>query len=308
MVLSELREAQLQVFDTECKMGLEPIETSFYFSLSDPGIDPYSCSLLSEPCSHAPSPDELMTAPFYPNPSQCILVLFASSFWYFVINMELLLELTQKWGGQRVEWDQSIEIISSGSCVSDCTWISGCRLFYILPGEVDDSLNYLQIYDFSHASHAKNLNVIKGKREQLMSSSISLYKLPCIAPFLLATTLTVGHDSIVVCVVSGLIALSPSPLSNVIFLCIALLRTQTPTLTFCTRLCTCGTFEGIERALRKVVTLDWLVFVGRSGTVVCDKMDVKKVGTLDPRWLWGGCHKRGFNMSNSDIPCAEALA
>ena len=199
-------------------MGPEPIETTFYIPSSYIQIDPDS-RLSSESCGYAPSPDELTTAPFYPDPSQRILVLFANPRWYFVINTERLLELAREWGGQTVEWcgwDQTIEIRISSRRASYCTWISGSRLFCISPSETDYGLKNLQVYDFSRASRAKNLNVIEGKRERSMSSSIGLYKLPtpCV---LQKITITVGHDSIVVCAVSGPIVLSASPLLTAIF-------------------------------------------------------------------------------------------
>ena len=199
------------MLDTECRTGLEPIETTFSFPPSYSQMGTYTW-LLSEPCSHAPSPDEVMTAPFYPDPSQRIFGFCINGVRY-VIKTELLLKLARERGGQTVEWcgDHDIGIGFREAFHSKFAWISGCRLFCILPQEERGPLKYLEIYDCSRASRAKNVKVVEGKREGPILSSIGSYELPWTASSEYETTLTGGHDTIVVCVVSGPTALSASP-------------------------------------------------------------------------------------------------
>jgi len=86
-------------------------------------------------------------------------------------------------------------------------WVSGCRLFCIVPDNRDDEGNepsFLQIYDFSHAGRAKYLHTLdrasEGGGARQISASLDGYKLPWnIFDFgdVLSTT---GHDSILFCI------------------------------------------------------------------------------------------------------------
>ena len=213
--------AQLHVFDTECRKTAEPTCTSFSFP-NNSGSGTHS--LFSEPCSHSPSPDELMAAPFYPDPSQRILAFDLGGAKLFVVNTEFLLELARKWQGLCVEWCEEwcTSMVSvQRSNISHHIWVSGCRLFRIV--EVDGEPSYLQVYDFSPRSRAKNLNgpdgMSGGERKRCVSSGVGLYWLPWNLLEVRGASLTVGHDSMVFFVVSFPAILSTSLRSNHVFYC-----------------------------------------------------------------------------------------
>jgi hypothetical protein len=199
---------------------MTPIQTSFSFPTTHPGA-PRSC-LSPEPCGHIPSPDELMAAPFYPDRSQRILALsFGRHNTFYVINMELLLELAREREGRDVGWDEwgahTIEIhVGDPDSVGEI-WTSGCRLFYTVSSVDDDDPTHLLIYDFSHAGRAKYLRTLdranEGGGTRRMSPCLG-YRLPWNSFDSHYGVLTTGHDSIVFCIVSILICLSTSSQLN----------------------------------------------------------------------------------------------
>jgi hypothetical protein len=206
---------RLQIFDTKQATITEPTRTSFFFPTAY--MNAPTLSLSSEPCGHIPSPDELMTAPFYSDPSQRILSLYFGQYdACFAVNAELLLGLAREREGQDVGWEEwgahTIEIGGLNRLAH--IWVSGCRLFCILSDDVyGEDLLRLQIYDFSHAGRAKHLrtldSVSEGGGTRWISPSLHGYGLPW--GVLDLWDVTVGHDSIFFCVVSILI---PTPTSS----------------------------------------------------------------------------------------------
>jgi len=187
VVLSE----RLHVFDTEHRTP--PEQTTFCLS----GTPFY---LLLEPCSHAPSPDGFMAAPFYPDPSQRMLALNLDGERWCTINTQLLLELARKREGQYVKWCEWGEIVNfldiSGR---NYVWVSGCRLFYIA---FDKATSYLQVRDFSPGSRVKSVQdgASKSQGETRISSIRDLHKLPWHGCHLWGMNSIVGYDTIVFCV------------------------------------------------------------------------------------------------------------
>jgi len=173
---------QLHVFDTECRTTLKPIQTTFSIS----GV-PYC--LLSEPCSYAPSSDEFMAAPFYPDPSQRILALRLGPRKWYTVKTRQLLELAQKRGNRCVEWSEWGEMVKFRDMRSERVWVSGFRLFSLV---LEGLEAHLQVYDCSGGSRPS-----EGERERKMPSSSRLYRLPWRPHQLLGTNLIVGHDTIV---------------------------------------------------------------------------------------------------------------
>ena len=232
MVLSDPIPGRIQllhVFDTECRAGLKPVQTSFIFQPTPSGS--WIC-LLSEPCSHAPSPDELIAAPFYPDPSQRIVALTLDGVKWFTINTGVSLELGQKWRDRCVEWCEWNKIIDvQVGEISRCDYprVSRCRLFCVVPGSTDREIYYLQVYDFSRGSRTKNLDLPDGlnegggERESQTPSEVGLSRLPWnTRDLLLDTTSTVGHDSFVLFIVSNPAILPTCPQVNII--CLLLLQ------------------------------------------------------------------------------------
>jgi hypothetical protein len=208
---------RLQIIDTEQGTTMKPIQTSFFFSTAYLEA-PYP-RLLIEPCGHVPSPDELMTAPFYPDCSQRILAFYFGMYGTcHTINADLLLELAREQEGQDVGWDEwgahTIEVDSEALGILDQICVSGCRIFCTMSNNtdnVDGDSTYLRMYDFSHGGRAKHLHTLDEEREgrgkRRLSPSLDGYKLPwnLVGPW--TTGLIAGHDSFVFRVVSILIFL-----------------------------------------------------------------------------------------------------
>ena len=192
----------LHIVNTECRTTLEPKQTIFFFPCSpdDPSV------LLSEPYNPAPLQDELMAAPFYPDPSQRVLVLCSDRDKCFAINTEQLLKHAQKWQDQRVDlygWSGIMEFEIGDLYLYDVDymWVSGCRLFSLVRGSMDHNLPLLQVHDFSYGGHSRNHGVSQGRREGGVSSSahIGSHGFPWVAQKII--NLTFGHDGIIFCTV-----------------------------------------------------------------------------------------------------------
>ena len=201
----------MYILDTKPETITKPTQTSF--SLSSAYEWTSFSHFTSEPCGHIPSLDELLIAPFYPDPSQRILVLcYRQQGRSYVINVELLLELAREREGQYVIWEEwvthTIEVqIESGSLLSHI-WVSGCQLYCTMfRREGVNILSYLRIYDFSHAGRSKHLHTLdrpnRGRGTRGISPSLEGYKLPWNPdPHVIPVK---GHDSIVFCIVSILV-------------------------------------------------------------------------------------------------------
>jgi hypothetical protein len=241
---------QLHIFDTEQRTTIEPIQTSF--SLPTARQEAYDPCLLIEPCGHISSPDELITAPFYPDRSQRILAFNLGRSCY-AINAELLLKLAREREGQDVGWDEwgahTIEVRGGDLCNLWQIWVSGCRLFCTVSNSRDDDdPSHMRIYDFSHAGRAKNLRTSgkagKHGRTRRISPSIDGYELPWNSFNFCDAISTTGHDSIVFSVVSSL---TSCPQSSKGFISAALSRTRTQGVMNGLNLrkwsCMCGVFK-----------------------------------------------------------------
>lgn len=108
---------RLHIFDTGqgTALGDGPVQTSFLFPINRRERIGTPLRTFSEPCGHAPLPDELLLEPFYQDPFQRIFALHAGRYLFDVINTEVLLELARKREGQEVGWDEWGGSISHGS-------------------------------------------------------------------------------------------------------------------------------------------------------------------------------------------------
>ena len=239
---------RLHVFNTESGTTLSPVQTSFSIPYNRKGS---SFRVLSEPCAHAPSPDELSTAPFHPDPSQRIIALNFGEVQWFVVNAEKLLELAREHEGKDVrwgKWETGLTGVPIGIVFSwDCAWVSGCRLFCVVLGGTDGQRSYLRVLDLSHAGRAKELDVLdwvgagkSGPRQ--WSPSLDGYELPWDRYAFFSAALTVAHDSVVFGFVSGAF-----PHLNKVFLFAVLSRAGTQSRALETERSTCGVFESAMR-------------------------------------------------------------
>lgn len=208
----------LQIFDTERGTIVNPIQTTFYFP---PDCAAYGGCLHLDPCSHIPSPYELASALFFPDPSQRVLSVLANSYHGLcAINTELLLRLAREWEGQNFEWEKwsphtTWVPFPQGHVQYIC--VSGCRLLFI-ETDKDGSVGehgrtsgplYLRLYDFSQGGRAKHppaQDVTDAGRGLRWLSPSS--KRPLHLDNRDVRDLTLGHDSIVFRTVSIFILLA----------------------------------------------------------------------------------------------------
>ena len=246
VVLSDdVNRPRLDIFDTKQGITTEPSRTSFLLPAMGRSWD-----FISEPGGHTPSPDELITAPFYSDPSQRIVALrHRAHNACYVINAELLLELAREQEGQDVQWKDwvayTIEVrIGVGSL--DHIWVSGCRLYCITSDAAE--LSYLRIYDLSRAGLAKHCSTLNRAGEsrgaKQISPSLGGYKLPWHRDRFRYPAPTKGHDSIVFCIVSILISLFSGSQLDDAFPSISLSRTRIYQPLLRKEFCTSGVFEG----------------------------------------------------------------
>ena len=206
--------ARLLIFDTEQGEQITgSVETSFLLPTNTLRS---SWFFWSEPCGHIPSPDELVSAPFYPDLSQRIFALTLLPLGpCYAFNTEELLRFAQERVNQNIEWREwrthAIELVVGHHIHR---WISGCRLFAIVPHGRGGEDTSLQIFDFSHACRAKNLLEPDGTRSNMrrVLPNPTGYELPCAV--LDVRGVTTGHDSILFCVVSILSAVPTGPRLN----------------------------------------------------------------------------------------------
>ena len=189
---------RLRIFDTRRWTVHNRIETTFYFS-SDHKASPYF-QLWLESHSFTPSMDELITAPFYPDPSQYALALNTGGpGGCYAVNTMLFLRLVRGREGKDVMWEEWAPCTFQISVDEDrikFIRVSGCRLFLVETGEGNSAATFddpdghgrpritdpvhLRIYDFSHAGRAKHLvHVADGTRigvgpRQILPSSVSV--------------------------------------------------------------------------------------------------------------------------------------
>ena len=153
--------------------------------------------------SHRPSPEEILLAPFFPDPSQRLLAIeLRNCGSAFVMKTEVLLRLAQEWGDVALEWEQwrahSIEVRPGD--VSNL-WISGPRLFCM----TGPRGKRMDVYDFSPQASARHLETTTDR-----DGMVQLFMRPSIQNYLPWHSLSptvhcadCGHDSIVFLMVNA---------------------------------------------------------------------------------------------------------
>ena len=147
----------LVLMDTGKFTGGIPVKTTF--PLSPHFIDSGFPYLSVEWGTYKPSLVESL-APFYPDPSQRIVMLYLSNLpYYLVFRMGALLDFLWSHEGSVVEWDEwkghvVIPSINLNRRDNISTWVSGCRLFS--HHFTDHNQRYqIDMHDFSIQGRAK---------------------------------------------------------------------------------------------------------------------------------------------------------
>lgn len=214
---------RVHIFNTE-RPAFKPVQTCLSFPLEST-FD--SLRLHVGPCGHAPSPDELTTAPFYPDPSRRVIAFNLGEFWWFA-NTEELLKLAQERARKTIQWDEwatkRMTVRIKKAIGRNGAWVSGCRFFCAVADVTGGPRSYLRVLDLSRADRIRELHALDlmgtGETTGQRSPGSDWYELPWHPSRLRRATLTVAHDSVVFGFVS-VVGPSSSPRSNEAFLFIA---------------------------------------------------------------------------------------
>ena len=191
----------LLVFDTERVSHVAPTQTRFHSAASSRRWIPFF-----EASGYNPSPRDILSAPFYPDPSQRILALSMGPQWGFhVIKVERLLRFARERAGEEIQWEEwkqyLFETVSQG--IPDGiyylgSWVSGFRFISAFIAWGDGGCT-LRVYDFSPRGSMKFLHS-GGDGCRVMDPSVAAFRLPRYNTGIRG--ISFGHDSIVVELVS----------------------------------------------------------------------------------------------------------
>ena len=194
---------RLLVIDTERVSRMAPTQTLFHGPVTSRR---WSC--LFDTGGYKPSPQEILTAPFYPEPSQRILALSTEPQKEFsIMRVETLLRFAKERAGKEIRWEEwklyLIGIVlqkAPGTLFHMRSWVSGFRFFSAPIGGYDGACD-LQMYDFSARSLQKWVRRTNVGR-QVMHPSGPGHHLPWDATDIY--DISFGHDCILVQLVSHL--------------------------------------------------------------------------------------------------------
>ena len=185
--------SELLLLDTKLPMG--PTQTLFHGPVS-----PRRWVCLFETGGYKPSPQDLLTAPFYPDPSQRILALSVEpQGGFYVVKVETLLRIARERAGEAIQWEEwkpsLIETAQGTHSRTYCRehWVSGFRLFST-SRMLSEGRN-LRVHDFSPHASMKFLHLADDGRK-LMHPSIAAFRLLQYNSF--TRGISFGHDSMVV--------------------------------------------------------------------------------------------------------------
>lgn len=160
---------------------------------------------------HMPSPQEILTAPFYPDPSQRIIAMSLNIYdGFLVMKVETLLRLARERAGGKIQWQEwSPYLIQpylkwrSYPLSFLRSWVSGFRLFRVSTLRGDGPCR-LYVYDFSARGRMKHFEWIGGSHK-VMFPSVKKRRL-CWNDTNISH-ISFGHDSVVFLrVVSGFLS------------------------------------------------------------------------------------------------------
>ena len=153
-----------------------------------------------------PSPQDILSAPFYPDPSQRILALSMGPQWgFYITKVERLLRFARERAGGEIQWEEwkpcLIEIFPQGP--PDGTyplgsWVSGFRFISAFTAWGDGG-STLRVYDFSPHASMKFLHSV-GDGCKVMHPGVAAF---CLRRYDTGIRgIRFGHDSMVVELVS----------------------------------------------------------------------------------------------------------
>ena len=190
----------LLVLDMEQVSFMVPTQTFFH--------GPASCrhwTCLFETGGYS-APQDTLTAPFYPDPSQRIFSLSMESHkGPCVMKVEALLEIAREQAGEQVQWEEwkpyLVETALQGPLRTSYhlrSWVSGFRLFSVSIAQDDGGCD-LHVYDFSPRARTKFLR-LEEDGCKVMRPSVGGCRLPWDAIDI--HDISFGHDSMIVQLVS----------------------------------------------------------------------------------------------------------
>jgi hypothetical protein len=155
-----------------------PAQTWFYGST----FSDRTCVV--ETGGYKPTPEDLLTASFYPDSSQRILTLsLGHQGEFFVIMVETLLRLAREQAGRVIRWEEwepyLVETFLGGERQTQIhyprSWVSGFRLLRLT---ITRDGSGLDVYDFSARGRMKFLQ-LEGDDHKVMHPSVMGCHLPC---------------------------------------------------------------------------------------------------------------------------------
>ena len=187
----------LLLLDTEQVSSGTPVQTLFH----PPTTYDY-WNWVTEAAGYKPSPQDILTAPFYSEPSQRILAFsLGLEGSMLVMKVETLLRLSRERAGEEVQWQEwETYLLKTPTLHTLHTqpWVSGSRLFRPCRRGRGNRCE-LHVYDFSARGHMKSLHQSAGNGSEAVYPSVR-YHLPWLAIDI--QDINFGHDSMVFQVVS----------------------------------------------------------------------------------------------------------
>ena len=188
--------SKLLLLDTERVQHMGTTQTLFHGPVS-----PRHWLCLFETGGYKPSPQDLLAAPFYPDPSQRILALSVEPRnAFYVMKVETLLRIARERAGGVVQWEEwKPSLIETARGNHSRTyrrghWVSGFRLFST--SSVSSEGSDLRVHDFSPHASMKFLHLADDGRP-LMHPSVTAFRLPREDYDGPAHGISFGHDSMV---------------------------------------------------------------------------------------------------------------
>lgn len=194
---------RLLLLDTEEVSSGVPVQTWFH----GPTF-PHRWAWAVETGGYKPSPQDILTAPFYPGPSQRILTLSLDPRkCMLVMKVETLLRLARERAGGKIQWQEWNQYLFETTVgaefrLSPCvrSWVSGFRLFRVSIRLGDSDGCDLHVYDFSPNGRMMHLQPA-GSGRQVMHPSVAKCRLPWERTNI--CNASSGHDGVVFQIVRG---------------------------------------------------------------------------------------------------------